>query len=522
MAGWKTAAGLGILALLFVFAGLLFVPRLGIEVDEALVTSGIYEHGHPWYSWHFGGDELPIMLISYLGALKAWMYNVLFLLTPPRPIPLRLPTLLLGAATLWLFFGIVDRAVGRRAAWIGTVLLGTDTAYLLMNTVDYGPVTFQFVFKLAAVWLLLKFHRTQSRTALAAAFFLFGVALWDKAVFAWVLFGLAVAALIVFPGELRKHRGILNLRVAIPAMLLGALPLIIYNIDRPLETLRGNAAVEQAAVWGKSVILTRTLDGEVFFGILTALEPGPQPGAPNHWYQSLSLKMSDWTGSPDHNLTLWALVAVAIALPFLWRTRARRPVVFALIVCFATWLPMVLTAGAGAAAQHVILIWPFHFLAIGAALAMLPWRAAATVTVLMCTANFAVTNHYYADLIRNGPALRWTDAMDPLHRYLTDLHAPRIYVADWGIIETMNLLSEGQLPMFVADVSSPQATANLLRDPTGIFVAHADGLAIHPQERAALEQLAEQQHYEREIVAVIRDRNGRPAFDVFRFRKVHL
>lgn len=523
MTRWRTPAALALLAIFFLAAGLLFIPRLGIEADEAIVTNGIYAHGAPWYSWHFGPDELPIMLISYLGALKTWMYNVLFLITPPRPMILRLPTLLLGAATLWIFFALVDRTVGRRAAWIGTALLAADTSYLLMNTVDYGPVTFQFVFKLAALLLLVHFHRSGSRTSLGAAFFLLGLALWDKAVFAWVLFGLAAAAVAVFPRELRRHLTLANLAVAVSAMIAGALPLIVYNIARPLETLRANAQVEQLAILGKSVILTRTIDGYVFFGFLTALDPGPQPGTANHWYQSLSIGLSRFTGEPRHSLMLWALAAAVLALPFLWRTPARRPMLFGLAACFATWVPMVLTAGAGAAAQHVILLWPFHLLVIAAAAARIPWRAgAAAATALLCASSLLVTNHYYADLIRNGPSMRWTDAMDPLQRTLTDLHAPRILVADWGIIETMNLLSEGALPIFPADLSSDTAIAGQLRDPANVYVAHPEGLAFHPAERAALERVAAHENYAREDITTIHDRNGRPAFDVFRFRKLHL
>src|SRR3954471_12482422 len=124
---------LTLLSLCFVAAGTLFVPRLGIEVDEAIVANGIYPHGSPWYAWSVGGMEIPVMLISYLGALKTWMYSVLFVFFEPRPMSLRLPTLLLAAGSLWLFFGLLDRTVSRRAAWIGTLLLATDTSYLLMN-----------------------------------------------------------------------------------------------------------------------------------------------------------------------------------------------------------------------------------------------------------------------------------------------------------------------------------------------------------------------------------------------------
>ena len=171
----------------------------------------------------------------------------------------------------------------------------------------------------------------------------------------------------------------------------------------------------------------------------------------------------------------------------------------------------------------MILLWPFHLMMIAAALDRIPLRAAVTgLTVLLCASSAAVTNQYYTDLIRNGPTMRWTDAMDPLLRFLADMHARRIYVADWGIIETMNLLSEGALPMQQSDLSRDDAIRGMLRDPRNVFVAHAKGAAMHPNERAALEDLAQRDEYIEEPVATIMDRNGRPAFDVFRFRKLHL
>jgi len=521
MTPW-TQRGLILVAVAFVSAGMLFVPRLGIEVDEAIVANGIYDHGDPWYSWHFGDSEVPVMLISYLGALKTWFYNGVFLFTPPRPMVLRLPMLLFAAASLWLFFELLDRTMSRRAAWIGTLLLATDTSYLLLNTADYGPVTLQFVFKLAALVLLVRFHNGGSKRALAAAFFLLGLGMWDKAVFAWVLFGLVIAAVAVFPRDVRKQLSRANIAVAGLAMLAGALPLVIYNIARPLETLRSNAHISQAELPHKTDILEQTMDGHVLFGFLTALEPGPQPGQSKHWYQSLSLAASRWTGHTHHNAMLVAAIASVLSLAFLWKSSARQPILFGLIACAGTWLPMILTAGAGGAAQHAILLWPFQLLPIAAALARIPAAPAALVTALLCGSNLAVTNQYYADLIVNGPTVRWTDAMDPLQRYLEDLHARRIVAADWGFIETMNLQSEGGLPMIYADTGSDQALVLLLRDPSNIFVAHTAGFAFHPQERTALEAVAQREHYQQEPITTIQDRNGRPTFDVFRFRKLHL
>jgi 4-amino-4-deoxy-L-arabinose transferase-like glycosyltransferase len=519
MADWKKRAGLLAICGAFFAAGMLFVPRLGIEADEAILGNGMYEFGAPWYSWKVGGSELPVMMMSYLGALKTWLYSLLFLVTPPRALSLRLPTMLIAAATLWLFFSLLDRTVSRRAAWIGVALLACDSSYLLLNVPDFGFVTLQFFFKLSAMLLILRFHRSGSRWALAGGFFLIGLALWDKAVFLWVLFGLAVATVAVFPREIRRSLTARNIAVAGVSLLIGALPLVIYNIARPLDTLRSNAKLERNPLLAKVDLLERTLEGEVMFGFLTADNPGPRPGEPQHWFQSLSLRVAGWTGHPSRDLTLVALLLVVPALFFLWKTPARAPILFGLITCAATWLPIGFAANAGFAAQHTILLWPFPFLAITAALAQAPARLGAATCAVLCLSSVAVTNQYYADLIRNGPAIRWTDAIDPLNRYLIDSKPEMVFGADWGFVETLNLLSEGTVPVSYVDITDKKLIDRMVAGPNYLFVCHEPNFTYQPELRAAVEEAARQAGLQEEALTTIADRNGRPTFDVFRFRK---
>src|SRR5579862_8830973 len=141
MKAWNTR-----LLLLAVFAGflslgLLFITRMGIEVDEALDAVIVYLPGSARYSWTIGSHLVPVMLLSYLGALKTWIYYFVFKVASPRPLTLRLPTLVLAGLTLWIFFRLLDEAVGRRAAWIGIALLATDTSFLMLNAAAFGPVT---------------------------------------------------------------------------------------------------------------------------------------------------------------------------------------------------------------------------------------------------------------------------------------------------------------------------------------------------------------------------------------------
>src|SRR5580692_4875630 len=107
----RARGGLAAILVLFIASAMLFVSRPGIEADEALVANpGIYY-------WH----HIPMMLMSYMGALKAWFYIALFSVVRPGPVSLRTPTVLFGAAAILLFFLLLDRTIGRRAAWIGAL-----------------------------------------------------------------------------------------------------------------------------------------------------------------------------------------------------------------------------------------------------------------------------------------------------------------------------------------------------------------------------------------------------------------
>jgi len=507
---FRARAALAAILLLFIATAMLFVSRPGIEADESLAAN------RALYYWH----SIPLMLMSYMGALKAWFYIALFNVFKPGPLSLRLPTVLIGAAAVCLFFLLLDRTVGRRAAWIGALLLATDSMFVILEAIDFGPTAFHFVFKLGGMLLLVRFSKLGSPWMLAAAFFLFGLGLWDKAIFAWVLFGISLATLIVFPRELLRLVTIRNLAIALISITIGALPLVMYNIARPLDTLKANVHLMHESFDHKVVLLERTANGEAFFAFLTSVDPPPHPGEAKTWLTKTSKSISDTLHQPIHNLTI---VAFCASLLGVFARASRRPVLFGWIACAGTWLPMVLTAGAGGAAHHVILLFPFQFLAIAAALAAISWTSlAAALTILLCASNLSVTNEYYWELVRNGPDVRWTDAIYPLERRLETLRSPNIYIVDWGIFETVNMLGDGSLPVHVPDWRDTESLRKILADPRAAFIAHTPRYAFFPGQRAILEDTAASSGYEEVPIETIDDRNGRPTFDVFRFRKIPL
>ena len=93
-------AGLSIVV--FLIAGALLLPLLGFQADELMY---IYDLWHPrsavaWFS--FFHHLMPSMLMSYLGALKSWLYAPILAAFGPSTWAVRLPVLLLACVTIGL------------------------------------------------------------------------------------------------------------------------------------------------------------------------------------------------------------------------------------------------------------------------------------------------------------------------------------------------------------------------------------------------------------------------------------
>ncbi len=87
------------------------------------------------------------------------------------------------------------------------------------------------------------------------------------------------------------------------------------------------------------------------------------------------------------------------------------------------------------------------------------------------------------------------------------------------MIETINLLSEGETPVVAPNMNDAAWVRRMLANPKYVFVAHTPEYAIQPDTRAALEAAARSGGYQEVPLQIISDRNGRPTFEVFAFRK---
>lgn len=234
---WAQAHAYGITA--GVLIGVAFVLRLLLTLqgwptlnsDEA--TTGLtalhiaFRGEHPIF---FYGE-------SYMGALEAYLAAPLFKLFGVSLLTLRLGLLVMFSVFLASMYGLISLLYSKRAALISLIVLGSGAVEILFHELEAAggypeTVLFGGAVLFLAVWLALTSAASSftSRFWRAAAYLGWGLAaglgIWsDPLVLPFVAMGGVVLGLFRWR-ELLRWGGPLLLA----GLVIGALPLIIYNI----------------------------------------------------------------------------------------------------------------------------------------------------------------------------------------------------------------------------------------------------------------------------------------------------
>ncbi len=521
------------LCIFFFFAGHTFIPRLGMEADEALFAQGLFEPRGELYSLHIGKSVVPIMLMSYVGALKSIIYGPILRNLGISLRTCREPMLLAGVASVWLLFLLLRRVAGERAALIGCALLACDSIYLLTICFDWGPVALQHLLLLGGILALVRFFQERGNGALAVAGFLFGLALWDKALAVWSLSGMAIAGIATFPRQIFGAVTGRRAAIAVLAFGLGLLPLIIYNVNNHWGTFSGNFQRDTTELPRKIIVLARSLTGSGLFGWLTAEdEATPRPVEPRGALQRTSARISALAGRPRESLLLYGFFLAILLAPLAGR-EGLRLILFGLITMAVAWIQMAINQNTGGSVHHTVLLWPLpqfimavSFSAAAKRLGRAGIPALAAITAILAVSGALVMNEYFVKIRRNGGAQAWTDGIYSLSRYLRDSQSRWVFALDWGISDQLRLLHGGKLLIAngTDQISKPEMTKEdqamviqMISAPANLFVAHTPAYEFFPGNNQKLAQFASATGYRRETVATIGDSQGRSVYEVYRF-----
>jgi 4-amino-4-deoxy-L-arabinose transferase-like glycosyltransferase len=519
--------------LFFLLAGLAFLGRIGIENDETIFAGVFLKPYGGAYTIRIGHSRIPLMVMTYIGTLKAWLYRPLMSLFGTNVAVLRLPMILAGVAAVWLFYRLLDRIAGQRAAVIGCTLLAVDSTFLLTVCFDWGPVAMQHLLLLAGLLLLVRFYQDRGLPALFWGFCMLGLGMWDKALAVWMLGGIGVAAIAVFPGRLWALATRQRIALSLAGFALGVLPLVVFNVENHWATFAGNVKRDTSDIPGKAHMLIETAKGDGLFGWMFDEQwQTPTPHAPSGIVARTSAEISSLAGHPRRHALFYAFLLAVLLAP-LARGDALRAILFAVIAMGVAWVQMATNASTGGSVHHTILLWPFPQWVIGVSFAAASRRlgragipAVVVVTAVMTISGILVTNEYFYVSYAFGGAPVWSEAVFPLSDFMKRVEAGTVYCVDWGILDTLRYLNHGKLKLAVGSdpISKPQLSLadrepvlRMLADPGAVFIAHTKDFENFQGTNDRLVKFAAAEGYRRDMLAVISDSFGRPAFEVYRF-----
>jgi hypothetical protein len=509
-----------VFCLLFFGIGCLWISETGIQSDEALFSAGIFPP-MPGGS-HLMGSHHPDMIMTYVGTLKSNLYRPVFTIWEPSAASVRVPAVLLGALTVWLFYLLVKRTLDVRTAIVATALLATDTSFLLTTRWDWGPVVLQHLCMVGGSLAVVQFVRSNRQVYVFLGFLAFGLGIWDKALFLWSLAGLVVATALVLRRQLVDSLSWKSIGLAILGLLIGAAPFLNYNLKSNWNTFRQNTVWSTEIFGYKAELLLTTLNGNALFGTITRDDWDLPVREPDDAAKRAFVFTSHLLGSPRRNLQPFLLILVVLLLPAVWRTRARTAFLFAAIYSGVTWVQMAFTLNAGTSVHHTILLWPIPYVAMAAVLTQaLRQRQAVLLGIiaLVCFSNLALTSTYYTNMLRNGGMIAWTDAINPASAFLPEMRPSLVCAIDWGFFDTVRLLHKGRFQM-CDGVQDPERNLETFRrqiaDPGTVFLNHTRGNEIQPDRVAKFLAAAEKTGYRKTSQRVFYDYNGRPIIEVFK------
>jgi 4-amino-4-deoxy-L-arabinose transferase-like glycosyltransferase len=422
----------------FVGAAVHRIGRPGLLYDEVLfVNAALGGEGDSFVHARLCG--VPVMLMSYVGALKAWLYAPVLAAFGVSPATLRIPCILLAAATLLVLGLLAERLFGRRAGLLFLLVLATDPGSFATSRVDYGPVVLAGLLKATLVWLTFAWLSAPTAARSWAIVLVTALGLFDKLNFLWLVLALAGAMLVVHPRELGRALRAGGRGTALP-LAAGVVGVLLLGLQVALPLWRGPGPGGEVVrtPLGERLATTlalvhSTLGGTAWWQLVFRTPP---PGRP------------EWVAVEP---LLFGLPLVALATAVVRRHRMSAEAVrltrisaFFGVASVLVIAAIVATPHAGGP-HHAVLLAPLPtFAAFAGALALLahapdrlrrPLALVAAALVLAVVAGQIRFDAAYAARLRDRGALQaWgSTAIYGLAEDLQRLNADVVASADWGI-----------------------------------------------------------------------------------------
>ena len=498
----------------YLFFSLSDLDLPGLQYDEVLFANAALGNlDGSFVAWEttVAGYRLPVMLMPYLGAVKAYLYYPIFKLCGPGVAAVRLPVILLGLVTLIFTYALVRQTLGPCTALVGVVLLASDPTFIFMQKTDWGPIALMMALKVSSLYFVFRWINQGDALWLGVACFLMGIGVFDKIIFVWYVVALSAALPLCFWSSFKERLTIKSGGLALLGFLAGCFPFIVFTIKTQGDSLTNPNLFHLSRLqdfmlrWN---VLIGTLNGTAVYNFFN-----------NELLQNLAplLKRENGAGLRStlaaigetiaHNGTfqfaglILSIIVIAVLLKK-GQLQFRSSVLFYLVL-LASMIGMIFMTPGATGIQHFVSVYPFSHLVIASALCqsegldkvpLRRWFPSYRLTGFALGLLFIISQlyadvRYLQSLRRTGGVGIWSDAIYRLAEYTQD-HPDKYYaLMDWGFSNQLLVLTQGRIKKeesFVSIKDSPNEEekmsrmCHLLERSNTLFIFHAKKYEIFP------------------------------------------
>lgn len=184
-------------SLFYILWATIFIDRPGINADELLFGNAAV--GIPNATVHIfkRAGNFPIMLMTYIGALKSWLYYPIFKVFGVNYLSIRLPMIFLTAISvnvgLRILFLITSDILTTLASGL---FLASFPSLVFLTRTDQGPVAIEFFLKSLVFLKITQYAIQNDLRKLKWLPFLLAVGVFNKINFIWVVLGILAGAMV--------------------------------------------------------------------------------------------------------------------------------------------------------------------------------------------------------------------------------------------------------------------------------------------------------------------------------------
>ncbi|HQV69650.1 MAG TPA: glycosyltransferase family 39 protein [Thermoflexales bacterium] len=543
----------GVFATLFIIASSHNIALPGLQYDELLFVKGsLFWQGN----WNFQSKigSIPVMIMPYIGALKAFLYTPLFLVFGVNAETIRLPAILISAGSILVGAAVVNTfSKSRWPAILMALLMSTDFTYIILSKADYGPIVLMIFFKLLALLMLFKLIITRKLRYVILILVFFTLGLYDKLNFIWIVLAYTLASIVIFPSILLNIWRTEKLKTtALIAVFIAIILFFGVHLSLPLYSSSAAKIAIRDQINHAIDIYINTLSGVSLLPMLIAKSPDisyPQMLMTSGWKWPL--------------YAIPALFACALALTAIhissYKTHSvadstsgpvtpLRAFGFIAIVFLAISLQIILTREAGGP-HHIMALWPFHHMLVVILFAwlaefakvntngvkknffrVLTGLAFAVISLIGAwQGNISVNALHAIDTATRFTPI-WTSAIYSLVEYVEPRASTveAIYTADWGMgTQIFSLAPESRSKIFddvwpiflskniIENETGQNTYQKFFKEKKGLLLLHTQESEILPKSHANTLAFIQANLPSAVLVKTITDGSGSPVFEVY-------